>query len=96
LTQRIDWSIIIQTIAHAVNGDSLKEVVVPSVSALATDPIPNIRFNVAKSLEQIIPLAKKADINSTLTDVIKPALTKMMEDPDNEVRFYSHRAFALI
>ncbi|KAJ3158369.1 hypothetical protein HDU86_002835 [Geranomyces michiganensis] len=82
-------------IASAVNGDALRDNILPTVITLAADPIPNIRFNVAKCFEQIIPLAKKANLGSTVVaEQIKPALAKLAEDSDNDVRYYAQRAAA--
>ncbi|KAJ3412016.1 hypothetical protein HDV05_001397 [Chytridiales sp. JEL 0842] len=93
---RLTMVFSLTTIAHAVKGDSLKDVIAPTLCNLGSDPIPNIRFNVAKALEQVIPLTKKADVPSVATDLIKPLLTKMAEDSDADVRFYSQKALALI
>ncbi|KAJ3020024.1 hypothetical protein HKX48_001439 [Thoreauomyces humboldtii] len=79
-------------IASAVNGDALRDFILPTVITLAADPIPNIRFNVAKSFEQIIPLAKKANLTSTVNEQIKPALAKLSDDSDLDVRYYAKRA----
>lgn len=86
----------LQTLAHAVNAEVLKDPLIPTVIHLANDPIPNIRFNVAKALEQIIPLAKKAGLSSLITEQVKPSLLKLNEDADQDVRFFAQRAIAQI
>ncbi|KAJ3197504.1 hypothetical protein HK101_003202 [Irineochytrium annulatum] len=73
------------TLAHAVNAEVLKDSVLPTVTNFASDPIPNIRFNVAKSLEQIIPILKKADLSNLVSDPVRPALTKLNEDSDTDL-----------
>ncbi|KND03739.1 protein phosphatase 2A structural subunit TPD3 [Spizellomyces punctatus DAOM BR117] len=80
------------TLAHASNGETLREFILPTIGNLANDPIPNIRFNVAKSLEQIIPLARKANLSTAVNDQIKPALAKLAEDSDVDVRYFAQRA----
>jgi serine/threonine-protein phosphatase 2A regulatory subunit A len=59
---------------------------------LSSDPIPNIRFNVAKSLEQIIPVMKKGQQVQVINEGIKPTLMKLNEDQDQDVRYFAHRA----
>lgn len=61
--------------------------------SLSSDPIPNIRFNVAKGFETIIPLLKKLGTDN-LKDVIG-RLTAMKSDADVDVRFFSERALSV-
>ncbi len=74
----------------------LKDTIVPTVLTAAKDPIPNIRFNVAKSLEQVVPVAKKFQLTAIVNDQIKPALLKLTEDGDMDVRFYGQRALSVV
>ena len=68
------------------------------------DPIPNIRFNVAKTHQrtplhtsilttELIPLLKN-DPNGIqlLTEVIKPSLLRLKDDSDGDVRYFADRA----
>ena len=56
---------------------------------MAGDKVPNVRFNVAKTLQILAGLVDPA-INQTR---IKPALTKMMtDDSDRDVKFYATQA----
>ncbi|KAI9090824.1 armadillo-type protein [Phlyctochytrium arcticum] len=82
-------------LSHASNGETLRDFILPTINTLANDPIPNIRFNVAKALEQIIPLVRKANLGNALAEQIQPALTKMSEDGDVDVRYFARRAAAV-
>lgn len=62
---------------------------------LGSDPIPNIRFNVAKVLGQVIPIMKKADLGKACEDAIKPLLMKMKDDEDLDVRFFALKSLAV-
>ena len=67
------------------------------MTRLSTDPIPNIRFNVAKAYAAVIPILKKTDGSQSLVpEVIKPTLLKLADDGDVDVRFYAHNALALL
>jgi len=64
----------------------------PLVMRMAEDPVPNIRFNAAKTLGSLI---KHLDANTVQTKV-KPGLTKLYEDTDRDVKFYASQALSLI
>lgn len=83
----------IATIAPALEPKLLNEKVLPIVLSLAEDPIPNIRFNVAKTIEALVPLLKQS--NDTAEEVeakITPVLNRLGEDTDNDVRYFTHKA----
>jgi len=80
------------TLSGVVNAQVLQDSIVPTMATLSNDPIPNIRFNVAKSFETVIPLLKKFELAGLLNDVVIPRLTSMVEDTDGDVRFYSQKA----
>lgn len=86
-----------QTLSQAANVEVMKDFIIPTVSRLATDPIPNIRFNVAKAFSAVIPVVKKMDgAKGLLSDSIKPSLLKLSEDSDADVRFFSQKALSLM
>jgi serine/threonine-protein phosphatase 2A regulatory subunit A len=49
-------------IAPLVSSESLERHLIPGILALASDKIPNIRFNVCKTFVQISKLVKDATI----------------------------------
>ncbi len=52
--------------------------------------VPNIKFNVAKMLERLIPLLDASVIEQT----IKPTLMELNEDQDVDVRYFARQALA--
>jgi serine/threonine-protein phosphatase 2A regulatory subunit A len=78
--------------AEALSVQVIREDVLPTVISLSNDPIPNIRFNVAKSLEALIPLLKNKEANGLYETTVKPALEKLCEDTDGDVKFFANRA----
>ena len=52
--------------------------------------VPNIKFNVAKMLERLVPLVDAA----VAERAIRPCLLELAEDPDVDVRFFAHHALA--
>ena len=65
-------------------------VVVPILLKASKDPVPNVRFCVAKLVKKLIP---KIDTQSVMTKV-KPRLAEMTTDPDKDVQFFSKTALA--
>ena len=79
------------------NAELLKDFIVPTAARLASDPIPNIRFNVAKTFSAVIPIVKKLDsVKNLLNDPVKTSLNKLQDDSDADVRYYAQKALALI
>jgi len=57
------------------------------------DPIPNIRFNVAKSLEVISETLGNAPEGSVVAkERIVPAVENLKNDADADVRYFANRA----
>lgn len=79
--------------AKALTPMMIKDSVLPTIIDMSKDPIPNIRFNVAKSLEALIPLLKK-DPNTAelISSSVKPTLEKLCTDQDSDVKFFATRA----
>ena len=59
----------------------------PMVLEMATDAVPNIRFNVAKELEKMAPVC---GVQAYETQIL-PVLAMLMEDDDRDVRFYAEK-----
>ena len=52
--------------------------------------VPNIRFNVAKMLQRMLPLVEPQIVQSS----IKPCLHELASDPDVDVSYYAKQALA--
>mmetsp|Transcript_15037 Transcript_15037/g.21282 ORF Transcript_15037/g.21282 Transcript_15037/m.21282 type:complete len:656 (+) Transcript_15037:190-2157(+) len=57
----------------------------PLVLEMATDTVPNIRFNVAKGLEKMGPVCGRSAYESQ----IRPVLSILIEDEDRDVQFFA-------
>ncbi|CAI2174417.1 5666_t:CDS:10 [Funneliformis geosporum] len=83
----------ITTMAPAVTPEVIRDYILPTVNNLVSDPIPNIRFNVAKSYEVLIPVLKQSPETVILLDSqVKPALDKLREDSDADVKYFAEKA----
>jgi serine/threonine-protein phosphatase 2A regulatory subunit A len=77
-----------QTMASSLNVQIIRDTVLDAALSLANDPIPNIRFNVAKCLETLAGvLGGSAEGQEVVQRRIIPALKKLQEDSDADVRW---------
>lgn len=77
------------SICPALESTQLVEEHVISIALkLCLDPVPNVRFNAAKTLELAIPYVDKRLVSTNIT----PSLTNMLQDSDRDVQYYAGRA----
>lgn len=82
-----------QTMAPALDVDSIRSSILPSIETLAADRIPNIRFNVAKAFEVLsASLASQAGGPDLVKASLLPSIENLLGDPDADVRFFAEKA----
>lgn len=70
-----------------MDAATIREAMLPTTIRLASDGVANIRFNVAKAFETMaVTLAGSPEGRNLVEREIAPALQKMQEDPDADVR----------
>jgi serine/threonine-protein phosphatase 2A regulatory subunit A len=76
-----------------LNVQVLRDDILETVLRLAGDPIPNIRFNVAKTLDVIaaVMVASPEGMEVTKSSLL-PILQQLQADNDADVRYFSGRA----
>ncbi|KAJ1924221.1 protein phosphatase 2A structural subunit [Tieghemiomyces parasiticus] len=85
------------TIVPSVTPEVIRASILPAIESLVTDDIPNIRFNVAKSIEALAPvLQRDPELRPLVPAQIVPALTTLTQDPDQDVRYYAQRALQTV
>ncbi|KAN0064323.1 protein phosphatase 2A structural subunit [Thecaphora frezii] len=83
----------ITTMAPSLNTVAIKDSVLETVVPMVEDPIPNIRFNVAKAFEVLASvLTQTTEGRHVVESRIVPALEKLREDSDADVRFFAQKA----
>jgi len=75
-----------------MSAEVIQESLLPTLLALSQDPIPNIRFNVAKSLGVIIPILREAGMKNIIDGEIAQRLQQLEADSDQEVKYFGHQA----
>ncbi|KAI9276001.1 armadillo-type protein [Sporodiniella umbellata] len=84
------------TISVSLTPEVVADKVLPTVVGLVEDPIPNVRFNVAKSLEVLIPILKQhPDTERFLDTTVHEALQKLSKDPDVDVKWFAEKAIVV-
>ena len=81
----------INAVTTVVTSDVVINTLLPITLQLVTDPVPNIRFNVAKTLNSI-----SAVIEPSNHALVAPALEKLLQDPDPDVKFFATQAWNAI
>lgn len=79
--------------APALDVDVIRSEVLAVVIALASDRIPNIRFNVAKALEVLaVRLGTLSGGRELIEQGVMPSLEGLLKDKDADVRFFAEKA----
>ncbi len=78
----------INVLAEACGSDITERLMLPTVLTMGGDQVPNVRFNVAKTLSIVGPKIN----SSALQSQVRPILTKLNDDTDFDVRYYASEA----
>jgi serine/threonine-protein phosphatase 2A regulatory subunit A len=82
--------------AVSLTPEIIRDKVLPTVIGLVEDPIPNVRFNVAKSLEVLTPILKQnPDTAQLVSTKVNEALQKLSQDSDVDVKWFAEKAILL-
>ena len=95
----------INVLAQACGAEITERQLLPTVLQMATDSVANVRFNVAKTLQQIaqiLPSPIKQSqvifmcvielINEQCLPQVRPVIDKLNTDSDFDVRYYASEA----
>lgn len=80
------------SMSTVMESDLVVTEILPLLLMMATDPVANVRFNVAKGLATLAPKCGK---NVTDTQ-IRPMLTVLVEDADRDVRYFASKTVKAI
>eukprot|EP00347_Sterkiella_histriomuscorum_P020919 403335954 len=79
-------------LSQVMPSEAIKKLFLPVLATLGQDQVPNIRMNVAKCIQSILPQAKG---NVELEDKLRQMLNQLSKDPDQDVKYYSLKALGL-
>jgi serine/threonine-protein phosphatase 2A regulatory subunit A len=84
---------LLQTISPSLSLEIIRADIIGPLLQLSQDHIPNIRFNVAKSLEAMaVAFNPTPEGRQFIEEFILPALEQQKNDADADVRFFATRA----
>eukprot|EP00729_Bicosta_minor_P015410 gene15410-21906_t len=87
---RLTCLIAIGQLAKDSSSDVATKTLLPIVSKLAKDVVPNVRFKAAQALQHLVSKIDK----KVLAAEVKPLLETMKKDADSDVKYYSTTALA--
>jgi serine/threonine-protein phosphatase 2A regulatory subunit A len=78
-------------LGEAIGPAVLSSRLLPAITALARDSVPNVRFTVARALHKLITSAKASE-QVSVKSLVRPCLTTLSGDSDADVRYYAQKA----
>ena len=78
----------VEKISMSLEQEVVASEMLPMAVGMATDTVPNIRFNVAKTLEN---LCSKCG-SDVVAESIVPVLDSLIEDSDVDVKYFARTA----
>jgi len=93
--QRMTALLTARLLADALPIDMLCSMLLPLTLELATDTVPNIRFNAAKTLIAMVPLLNSGGQASLVQARVRPVLVQLVSDADADVQYYAQQALDL-
>jgi len=80
----------IAALGPVVGVEVLTSMLLPLALRMGADPVPNVRFNAAKTLRTLVPLLEPA----TVQERVRPCLAVMQDDTDSDVSYYAAQGLA--
>jgi len=82
----------VNVLIDAVSVDIITKHLLPTVVSLGSDSVPNVRFNVAKSVQKMSASLDAATIEAS----VKPLLNQLQTDNDIDVKYFASEALAVL
>ncbi|XWS64330.1 hypothetical protein CRYUN_Cryun06bG0177200 [Craigia yunnanensis] len=76
----------ISLLAPVMGSEITCSKLLPIVVNASKDRVPNIKFNVAKILQSLVPIVDQSVVEKT----IRPCLVELSEDPDVDARYFAN------
>ncbi len=89
-SQRLTALYVLQVLMGTLSARTIEGRVVPLISKMAADAVPNIRFTAAKTLHTALPLMRAKGATTVEGAAI---LVRLVSDADRDVRFYADKVF---
>jgi len=93
--QRMTALLAARQLADALPTEVLLTTLLPLTLDLAADPVPNIRFNSAKTLAAMLPLLESGGQAGLVATKVRPVLETLAGDADADVQYYAQGALEM-
>ncbi|CAE7213170.1 pppA [Symbiodinium natans] len=87
---RISAILSARSLAEVAGGEFIDTHLVPLVVRMTGDPVPNVRFNAAKTIKAMHKVCMGRP--QTFNDKLVPCLYKLLADEDPDVKFFAQKA----
>jgi len=87
---RISAILSARALAEVAGGDFIDTYLVPIVVRMTGDPVPNVRFNAAKTIKAMHKVCASGP--PSFTTQLVPCLYKLLGDEDPDVKFFAQKA----
>lgn len=94
--RRLTLLFALGSICSVVSISMITDTFLPMMESLSADPIANVRFNVAKTFEAMVPVLLAADQSALVDAKILPILQQLERDLDQDVQDFALRALKLV
>lgn len=88
---RLTTLAVITQLAPLVGTPVATSTLLPIVLRMSQDRVPNVRFNVATTLQHMVPHLE----SDTVQRRVRPCLEYMIQDADNDVKLFATKALAV-
>lgn len=92
---RITCLFTFDSLISVVSPEIVKDYLYPFINELANDKVPNVRFNVAKSLLNVAN-SLVGNYKNIVIDDVEPTLQSLAEDEDTDVRFFANESISKV
>lgn len=79
----------IQVLVTSLSQSTVESVIIPIIIHMAADSVPNVRLNVARTLQNIISTSAGKFRGNFLDKCVAPTLAALCEDSDRDVRYFA-------
>lgn len=88
---RISATLCTGMVAEVSQGQLLEHHLAPMAVQLASDPVPNVRFNAAKAMKSMWRSCSSS-CPTVAESTLLPCLRSLLDDPDPDVRYFAEQA----
>lgn len=87
---RMTILVAISMLAPIVGNEVVNESMLPVLVVAAKDPVPNVKFSVAKTLQKM--MQESIIDQNMVSEIVRPCLQELSKDEDIDVQYFASQA----